>query len=152
MLRPPLETRYKHLPISFLCACISPRGSALANNSIERRRPKLHADLFFFADEKTTQALFSCDSYLEKYGEDPLGHFDLLCFPHEFDDWWIDVPFGDTCVRVLCCPEDRLCNRPGCLTMFDLCSECQVPTCWPRQARAASSVVGQRHDDLLRSA
>jgi hypothetical protein len=116
-------------PICFLCACSYPRGSALTNNPIERRRPKLHTDLFFFADEKTTQALFSSDSYLEKYGKDPLGHFDLSRCPHEFEDWWIDVPFGDTCMRVLCCPEDRVCNRPGCLTMHELCSECQVSVC-----------------------
>jgi hypothetical protein len=104
-------------PICFVRACICPRGSALANNPIERRRPKLHPDLFFFSDEKTTQSLLSWDSYLEKYGKDPLGHFDLSRCPHECDDWWIDVPFGNAYVRVLCCPEGRTCNRPGGLTM-----------------------------------
>jgi hypothetical protein len=114
-------------PISFLCACMCPRGSAFARNPIEWRRPKLHQNLLFFSGEKTTQSLFSCDSFLGKYGKYPLGHFDLSRCPKEFDVWWIDVLFGDTYVRLLCCPEDQTCNRPGCLTRPELCSECQVP-------------------------
>jgi hypothetical protein len=46
----------------------------------------------------------------------------------EFDDWSLDIPFGDETVNVLCCPGDRLCSKE-CLAGRKLCSQCQIPVC-----------------------
>ena len=46
----------------------------------------------------------------------------------EFDDWYVKVPFETEAVRVLCCPEDRVCT-PECLQGDTLCAHCQVPVC-----------------------
>ena len=84
--------------------------------------------MFFKYDDKLTQLHLSIDAYLEKYGRDVDGFFDLRRHMSEFDDWGLDVPFGSTFVRVLCCPEDRQCSK-ACLDGTVLCEQCRVPVC-----------------------
>ena len=57
------------------------------------------------------------------------GLFDLNRHLNEFDDWYVDVPFAEKTVRVLRCPEDRVCSHCDCATNRSLCENCSVPVC-----------------------
>ena len=95
------------------------------------RQPRAQSQPHLFSeyDKKATQQLFSVQAYLRKYGKDPDGLLDLQRNMEEFDDWTIDVCFGDEVVQVLCCPEDRECCSAKCLAGKALCESCRVPVC-----------------------
>ena len=57
-----------------------------------------------------------------------LGFLNLNLAVEEFDDWYMDIPFRDGDVRIVCCPEDRICSET-CLAGRRLCQSCQVPVC-----------------------
>jgi hypothetical protein len=93
---------------------------------------------FFKYDQRATHNLFSLDAYLDKYGQDPDGFFDLRRNMEEFDDWTIDVPFGRETVQILCCPEDRVCQSAECTAGRTLCEQCWVPVCQLCYSHAAA--------------
>ena len=54
---------------------------------------------------KQTEQIFVLSTYVEKYGQ--MSEDVRLDEGHdEFDDWRMEVPFDNTTVRILCCPED----------------------------------------------
>ena len=66
---------------------------------------------------------------MEKYGMGDGKNPDLRRHREEFDDWTLDVLVGNDNIEVLCCPEDRRCDRPGCMEGRAMCSECRVLVC-----------------------
>ena len=121
--------------ICFFCACIYPHMQGQRNQNIEYHSPlDKEKKLFFQWEKKDAQHLLSLETYLQKYGKDIDGFFDLEHHRHEFDDWLVNIPFKDGSVQVLCCPEDRRCS-PACLEGDVLCPECEVPVCNPCLAR-----------------
>ena len=54
--------------------------------------------------------LFAFETYLEKCGADPFGHFDVRRHREEFEDWLAVVPVEDALVEIVCCPEDIRCQ------------------------------------------
>ena len=66
---------------------------------------------------------------MEKYGKGDGKNPDLRRHRAEFDDWTVDVQVGNESIEVLCCPEDRRCERPKCIQGRTMCSTCEVPLC-----------------------
>ena len=132
-------------PICFLCGCIyihfdKPQhdwrpGQASVESDIHwfsvlESNPKTHATEFLGLTEHETSALYGLESYLQKYNTDRKGFLNLRQQMREFDDWIMDVPFGEgRLVRVLCCPEDRHCSSAQCLQGTRICAQCVVPLC-----------------------
>ena len=97
--------------ICFMCACVFPYREEEAAPAVRW----YHGErLFAKYGPKNTERWFGLSTYLEKYGTDPSGYYDLRRHMVEFEDWWMDVPFDFEKVRVLCCPEDRTCTREAC--------------------------------------
>ena len=85
---------------------------------------------FLGLNEQETRAQYGLETYLQKYNSDDKGSLNLRQHMDEFDDWVMDVPFGNgKLVRVLCCPEDRHCSSSRCLQGTTMCEECIVPIC-----------------------
>ena len=87
-------------------------------------------------------------AYMRKYGAQGDGQPNLGLATEEFDDWVLRVPFKEGYVRILCCPEDRQCPRPGCTESETCCPECVMPLC--RECKDldrsfGAPWVGQRH-------
>ena len=83
---------------------------------------RVQKDHFFGYSQDQTERLLSQDAYLSKYGKDTLGYLDLSRHLDEFEDWYIDVPFSDKTVRVLCCPEDHVCHASNCVAKKTYCN------------------------------
>ena len=66
---------------------------------------------------------------MEKYGMGDGKNPDLRRHREEFDDWTLDVLVGNESIEVLCCPEDRRCERPNCIEGRTMCRTCQVLVC-----------------------
>jgi hypothetical protein len=116
-------------PICFLCACIYPYVSTQKINAISWKMPCERKGMFFMFTPAEAKEHFSLDSYLRRYGGGPRRLPDLTRHMHEFEDWYIDVPFeNEDAVRILCCPEDRDCSE-ACLRGSVLCPDCKVPVC-----------------------
>ena len=115
--------------ICFFCACIHPYRSGADNQHIHWRTPRWGGgESFFNYGKELSKSLLSVQAYLDNYGSDTHGWFDLTHHMSEFDDWFLDVPFGSETVRVLCCPEDRRCSKE-CMQGTVLCDSCEVPVC-----------------------
>ena len=54
---------------------------------------------------------------------------DLTQHREEFADWEVEVPFEDGAVRIICCPEDKVCERGKACPQTVLCDKCRVPVC-----------------------
>ena len=112
--------------ICFMFACTYPYKAREHFPPVSWCKP-LEAFSVYGANE--TRRLFGLGTYLENYGSDPAGFYDLRRHLVEFDDWWLHVPFGSSTVRVLCCPEDRVCTRTGFQHGRLICGECHIPLC-----------------------
>ena len=108
--------------ICFFCACVYTWRRNHCS-SISWETPVMGSKRFFQYTCQETKDLFSIDAYLARYGNDPSGHYNLRQHMAEFDDWYVKVPFEAEVVRVLCCPEDRVCT-PECLQGDTLCAQC----------------------------
>ena len=145
--------------ICFSCACIHPyrqHEDEPPNGSwrnIRWQRPMEILGTFFRSGYEFTKNNFGLDSYLERYGKDPQGYVDLSGHRDEFDDWLIDVPFAQGVVEIVCCPEDRVCDRPGCRDGRQLCEQCKVPLCGDCSshlfAQEASLPPGSLPNDMM---
>ena len=71
----------------------------------------------------------SYEKFLERYGQCEVDGPDLRQWPEEFTDWKLTVPFADGAMEILCCPEDRRCEKPGCCDGSVVCDTCEVPLC-----------------------
>ena len=90
-----------HALICFFCACVYPHVSG-ACNQIHWRKAKTSTNTFFGYTQESAQRQVSLDTYLRKYGKDPLGYHDLGHHLDDFEDWWIDVPFWRfSCARIV---------------------------------------------------
>ena len=70
------------------------------------------------------------NTYIEKYGDTGAAGVDLRGRADEFADWHVDVPFPGGVVRLLCCPEDRVCGKKTCQSGSRCwCQDCTVPVC-----------------------
>ena len=47
----------------------------------------------------------------------------------EFDDWQVLVPFRSGEVKVICCPEDKVCKATAGCGPSSVCKYCSVPAC-----------------------
>ena len=65
--------------ICFFCACIHPRVESFVNLNIMWMQPldSVQKDHFFGFSQGQTERLLSQEAYLNKYGKDTLGYFDL---------------------------------------------------------------------------
>ena len=99
-----------------------------SENHIKWERPLMQENRFFTLDYAETIAQYSQQKYLQCYGKDSSKKLDLSLHMEEFDDWYLDAPFKEGDVRILCCPEDRKCNEK-CLSQKRLCKHCSVPVC-----------------------
>ena len=116
-------------PICFFCACVYPRLAKRRSNEIRWVQPfDGHSKLCSFGREQAEE-IFSIDKFLERYGRCDKGVPDLTLHPDEFDDWVAEVPFAGGAVRIICCPEDKLCGRVEKCGPTELCASCQVPVC-----------------------
>ena len=80
--------------------------------------------------------MFGLDAFKHRYGgKKPFGpNFDrdteeLPVVSEELADWQLDVPFRETPLTILCCPEDRWCRHEGCSSGRTMCTDCQLPMC-----------------------
>ena len=127
-------------PICFLCGCIHLYKDVLPEHrrsnqhnktasKIQWRTPLCNDnDSFFNLTREQTQEQYGLSTYLEKYNSDKGGYLNLTTAVEEFKDWTIDIPFTGGDVRIICCPEDRMCSDT-CLKGKHLCAECQTPIC-----------------------
>ena len=114
--------------ICFLCGCIYPCLDTDETNAkhIVWMNPCNNPMLFLNYNRQDTEYHFSLESYLQKYSEDPLKHYNLRSHLEEFDDWIADIPFGSEYVRIVCCPEASL--SPICGASY---CPCPGPPLWP---------------------
>ena len=128
--------------ICFFCACTHPRVESFVNANIMWMQPLdcVQKDYLFGYSRGQTERLLSLDAYLRNYGKDTQGYFDLSRHLSEFEDWYIDVPFSDKTVRVLCCPEDHVCHASDCVATKRFCNRCWVPVCIKCHAHAMAAV------------
>jgi len=112
-----------------VCARDFPYRDKESAQEIHWKQPFADGKKFFNCNDEETEKLYGLDTYLEKYGKDPLGYYDLGLHRHEFDDWYLDVSFPNRKTRILCCPEDKTCANPSCMQQRQLCSECRAPVC-----------------------
>ena len=66
---------------------------------------------------------------MQRYGMGDGKNPDLRRHREEFDDWTLDVLLGNESIEVLCCPEDRRCEKPKCIQGRTMRSTCEVPVC-----------------------
>ena len=116
-------------PICFFCACVYTRSATCKLQDIEWCKPLENPQFFLGCTAEKTRELYSLDTYLRKYGTGDANSPNLLRRREEFDDWTLDVPVDGDKVEVLCCPEDRRCEKPGCSNGRAMCHECEVPVC-----------------------
>ena len=77
---------------------------------------------------KQTEQIFGLSTYVEKYGQ--MSEDVRLDEEHdEFDDWRMEVPFDNTTVRILCCPEDVQCDNDIPHGRDTCCTRCVAPLC-----------------------
>ena len=77
-----------------------------------------------------TRDFFGREEYFERYGNQEGGpNLKTGSYANEFDDWTMTVPFGKRRIKILCCPEDRKCNRTIAHDSDRLCESCFVPLC-----------------------
>ena len=112
--------------ICFMCACTYPYRDREHFPPVSWCKPM---EVFSLYGAEDTERFFGLKTYLDNYGADPSGFYDLRRHMVEFEDWLLDVPFGSNLVRVMCCPEDRKCSRDSCKSGRVICNECQIPLC-----------------------
>ena len=112
--------------ICFMCACVHPYRAREHFPPVSWCKAK---DIFGLYGEEDTERMFGLNTYLANYGADPAGYYDLRRHMAEFDDWYLDVPFGAKQIRVMCCPEDRICSDKACVQGKMICAQCEVPLC-----------------------
>ena len=79
-------------------------------------------------NSKQTEEIFGLSTYVEKYGQ--MSEDVRLDEEHdEFDDWRMEVPFDNTTVRILCCPEDVQCDNDIPHGRDTCCARCVAPLC-----------------------
>ena len=126
--------------VCFLCGCIYPHREMELKQPINWHKPLERKGKFFAYERAAGLAIFSHETYLDKYGADPLGYFDLRRHLEQFEDWLVEVPIEDKVVSILCCPEDVRCQscdagRPAndetsrSKQSKQLCEMCEVPVC-----------------------
>ena len=76
-----------------------------------------------------TESILGLQTYLRRYGRCGNDSPDLTQQLHEFADWTVDAPFEKGVLTLLCCPEDRRCDRSRCQEGTGLCRACEIPIC-----------------------
>ena len=123
--------------ICFWCARRFAYRKSAARNEIGWRTA---ANSIFGMPQEALASIFGLDAYLKRYGQCDADGPDLRSRPEEFDDWTMDVPYSEGMTRILCCPEDRVCDDPACAQGNVCCQQCQLPVC----AECENGLVG--HD------
>ena len=101
----------------------------MQGNDVAWCQPCIYPEKYVNCGRTDTMRLLSLDMYMQKYGVGAEGHPDLQQRREELLDWICVVPFRAGDVEILCCPEDRVCARSGCVLGRKLCGECWVPMC-----------------------
>ena len=77
---------------------------------------------------ETTKAIYGLETFIAKYGR-VSDEVHLSNFRSEYDDWQLTIPFGHEDVKILCCPEDRLCKDEACMASSTACPRCRMRLC-----------------------
>ena len=79
--------------------------------------------------QKDAEDNFGLRQYSQTYGT----MNNDVCLPEtheEFDDWHVTVPFEKEHMKMLCCPEDKICTSSGPVHATTACCEhCTAPIC-----------------------
>ena len=128
-------------PICFCCARRFPHASSWGTKQhINWLRASLGAKTADAAEElpfekflgmsfEEANTILGLQTYLSRYGKCGDHSPDLTQQLHEFADWTVDVPFENGALTLLCCPEDRRCDRILCQDTTRICRACEIPVC-----------------------
>ena len=116
-------------PICFFCACVYPRLASRSSNDIRWVTPFDGQSRLCDLKREQVASVFGTEKFLERYGCCNGGVPDLTQHLDEFSDWEVEIPFAEGAVRIICCPEDKCCERGKACSPTALCSKCMVPVC-----------------------
>jgi hypothetical protein len=102
--------------------------TALSRCGVVRRGAQLEVR-FCGLTAQQTETIFGMDTYMKRYGAQGAGQPDLQLAATDFEDWVLELPFEDKPLKILCCPEDRICQKPGCTQHTECCDQCELPCC-----------------------
>jgi len=99
--------------------------SPLRQSNVQQNMPEY---LFCGLSPRQCERIFGLETYLDKYGNAD-GNNDQCAQRDELADWTLSYPGRDGDATILCCPEDRRCERDGCLDESVCCPSCEIPCC-----------------------
>ena len=121
--------------VCLVCARRFPYAKFMRRQQIDWVKPLLSnfgsgggCQTFLGLTKEQVEELLGIDAYLDAYGEID-ENVSLRSRMEEFDDWTLDVRFSSGIVRVLCCPEDKVCSNCTVGGPRFCCEQCRFPIC-----------------------
>lgn len=113
--------------LCFVCARKYPYIRSGRNQEVTWAQPVHGKDKTVFGQSpEEAEKLLGMEPFMQRY----VAHETVFAqqeMKHELQDWACEVQMGNASVRLLCCPEDKVCAKR--CNEQTLCPQCWVPLC-----------------------